>query len=146
MIKTVNKGPVVVSSSYWGSHHEQEGYYYLTPNAGWLRLLCPRACGEIGEMATGKIVGMTFGIVRSIIKAGMVVGKEMIEIMFDDQTASPFVLYLDVELMERSPASGDFGRKLKMSVWEDRRGKPHRILARTCYLRRADLPCLRACK
>lgn len=145
MIITENHGPLIRSSNYWQSEMAVSGYYYLTPNAGTFRLLCPQnRKDEIRELRTGKTVVLTVGIVHAIAQPGMQIGREMTELLFDDRSESPFALYLSMEQWERLPAADDYNKLWEFTAWESRRGLPHKVMSRPAFLRRGDLPCLQA--
>lgn len=140
MIQTENHGPLIRSSTYWGSELERGGYYYLTPNAGSFRLLVPEnKSADVADMRTAKNIVITFGLHKQH-------QREMVEILFDDRTANPFVLYLSLEQLERLPAEDDYELLYECSVWENRRGMAHKIFSRPAYLRKAPLPCLKPIK
>lgn len=145
IIETRNHGPLVASSTYWGSEEEREGKYYLTPNAGVFRLLVPRGrSAQVAEIRTAKEVVISIGAVTHPGQLGLPLGKQMSEILFDDRTDDPFVLNLSFpEQWERQPLEADFSLFFEFTAWEDRRGTPHKIISRPCYLRRADIPCLK---
>lgn len=143
MIATQNHGPLIASSTYWSSEHARRGYYYMSPNAGTLRLLCPPGrSGDICEMVTARNVVLTVGVVREVVMPGMQLGREMTEVLFDDGSEQPFLLYLSQEQWERMPGNTDYGSVYEFTVWEDRCGTPHKIMSRPVHLRRGALPCM----
>jgi hypothetical protein len=144
MIKTVNHGPSVISSTYWESDLAERGMYFLSLNAGSFRLLCPPGEGkQIAEMRTSNEVVITIGTVTRNGLPGMQIGREMVEILFDDRTDRPFNLTLSMEQLDRRPPKTDDSKRWEFSAWEGRRGKPHQALYRRAYLRFASLPCLK---
>jgi hypothetical protein len=137
IIHIENHGPLIRSTNYWSSELAAAGYFYLSPNSGTFRLLVPRAHREaVAEIRTAKNIVLTLGLHSAY-------GREMWELLFDDRTPSPYVLYLSPEQWERHPASTDFGLGFEFTAWEDRRGTPHKIISRPAWLRRAALPCLK---
>ena len=92
-----NQGPLVSGTNYFESELAAAGYYYLSPNSGALRLLVPPArSGDLAEIRTARDV---------VVRRGMHAqhGREMFELLFDDRSPSPFVLYLSLEQWERLP-------------------------------------------
>ena len=43
MIETVNHGPLILSSTFWGSDYEQAGKLFVSVNAGAIRVMVPRS-------------------------------------------------------------------------------------------------------
>lgn len=138
MIQTENHGPLVRSSTFWGSELAERGLYYLSPNAGCFRLLVPRSrSADTAEMRTAREVVISVGAHRDYPE------REMSEMLFDDRTPNPFALLLTLaDQWERLPADDDYALFYEFTAWEDRRGTPHKIMSRPCYLRRSNLPCL----
>jgi len=138
MIHVENHGTLVHSSNYWRSGLAETGYYYMTPSEGCFRLLIPAArAAEIQMMRTAKEVVISVGAHSGYA------GQEMSEVLFDDVAGSPFALYLRMQQWERFPARNDYGQGYRFTAWESRRGTPHKVLSRPCWLRHADLPCLK---
>ena len=137
LLTITNHGPLLTASNYWGSEWNARGLYLLSPNAGTLRLLVPAIRSvDIAEMRTAKEVVVRMGYDRKE-------GRPMTEILFDDRSATPFVLYLSDEQWQHMPAEGDFPRPIEVTVWEGRRGEPHKVLGRPGWLDRSELPCLK---
>lgn len=136
VIVVENQGPLVAGTNYFESELAAAGYYYLSPNSGALRLLVPPSrSGDLAEIRTAREV---------VVRCGMHAqhGREMFELLFDDRSPSPFVLYLSPEQWERLPAASDYGLGFEFTAWESRRGEPHKVLSRPCWLAEAPLPCL----
>lgn len=144
MIITENDGPLVLRSNYWQTEMASEGFYYVSPNAGVIRMLVPESRRvEIADMRTAEEVVLTRGVHTGRGSWPEYKGRELMEILFDDHTDNPFALWLSLEQWERLPDSQtDYGRTWEFTAWEDRRGTPHRVLTKLCYLRKAPLPCM----
>jgi hypothetical protein len=133
IIRVDNNGPELISSNFWGGGLARAGLYYLTPNAGALRLLVPQSREvEISEMLTAKEVIVTRGTHRQA-------ARPMVEILFDDHTPDPFVLQLSLEQIERGFSdAGDLPCRFLIYT-----AGPLLAGELTWYYREADLPCLR---
>lgn len=136
MIRVENAGPLITSTNYWQTKMSDSGYYYISPNSGVFRILIPPArSGDIAEMRTAKHVVITIGSHRDDPRYNS-------EFLFDDETDEPFVLWFSTGQWERLPAAEDFGKSFELTAWENRRGNPHKVLSRLCYLRNGELPCI----
>lgn len=139
MIRVDNQGPLLAGSNYWQTEAAAAGYFYVSLNSGCIRLLVPDSRKEMmADMRTAKTVVIRFGP-----HAGFG-GREMTEILFDDGSDEPFALHLWINQWERLPLPGDFGMGFEFAAYDDRRGRPHKFMARGCWLgRSAALPDLR---
>jgi hypothetical protein len=98
-----NDGQKITKTNYWQSEHAENGYFYVSVNAGCYRLLVPHSKqNEIAEMKTASSV---------VISRGQWNGKDAFEIMFEDNTSSPFCLYIVAAQWDRLPLDSDTGRK-----------------------------------
>ena len=133
LLRIENDGPRVAASNFWESAMAQAGYFYASANAGALRLLVPpKREAEIIEMLSAREVVATKGVHR-------VERRLMLELLFDDGTDSPFVLFLCQEQVDHWFTVPD--------------QQPRRFLIYTTgpvlvselkwYYREADLPCLK---
>lgn len=124
---------------------EKSGYYYLSLNAGALRLLCP-AVGHraISEMKTAQYVIGTWGeCVDPSVMEGLQLGKEMVELLFEDQSETPFLLFISRdEQTDRIPLPTDV-RELVFTAWVGGAVGPEKVISKPCYCRNADVPCMR---
>lgn len=81
-----NKGCDLVKTNYFDSTMGSAGLFYLSANAGVVRLLIPdNEVHRLSEMKTGKLC---------VITSGLYQGRSSVEIMFDDGTGAPFTLYV----------------------------------------------------
>lgn len=138
-IEVQSHGPLVLSSTYWGSEWERRQLLFLSPNAGAFRLLLPRGLEQaVDEMRTGQEIVISRG---PWTDQG---GRDALELLFDDGTDSPFSLHLDARQCVPLPAAGDAGKEWVFSVWTaPRRGKPHLAIQRPCWYRLVPaIPCL----
>lgn len=138
-IVTTNHGPLIVSSSYWGSAIEEAGKIWISVNAGAIRVLVPRVMRRIIEdMRTAKSVICS----RGPWPQG---GKDdAMELLFEDGSDSPFSLHVGPESVDMFPGEPDAGRQWICSVWDWKKNKPHKAVERPCHWRRvSSLPWLR---
>ncbi len=133
ILAVTNRGPEVLDSNFWSSAEAAAGFYYLSANAGALRLLVPESRREeVRAMVTVSEVIITRGAHR-------VFGLPMAEIMFEDGSESPFVLYLSEGQMEGGFAdAGDLPRRFLIYT-----SGPRLAGELVWYYREAALPCLR---
>lgn len=107
LIRIENEGENILATNYFDLPSAQLGFFLLVRDAHVDRLLVPESQRHyIGEMKTGRHCVITSGIYR---------GHESIEIMFDDQSSSPFALYLSLD-----QSCGSARRRRgpsKLSVW-----------------------------
>lgn len=138
MIIVKNNHQDIIETNFWESDFARKGYYYVTSNAGAVRLLIPKDMGShIREMKTCCEVVVTFGFHSEY-------GRRMAEFMFEDRTENPFVLFVSDEQWQHLPTEKDYGRKLVFTAWEHRRCQPHKIMERELFLREApDIPFLK---
>lgn len=107
MIKIENDGPAIVRTDYWGSVHAARCLFFLSWNASTARLLVPDSqLPLVDEMRTGRIV---------IISRGPLQGIDSLELMFDDDSDSPFALHIDMRQTDRAIA--DDGKRFNVVAW-----------------------------
>ena len=106
-ITVTNDGENIVATNYFDLPMAQMGFFFLARNGDADCLLVPDSQIHFAqEMKTGK---------HCVITSGVYCGRESIEIMFDDRSNSPFVLYLSL-----NQCSGSARRRKgpsKLSVW-----------------------------
>ena len=127
MITISNSGQLIKSTNFWQTNYAQKGEAFVTMKAGAIRLLLPPAMyKDIAEMATAKLVEITIDKARGAS-----------ELLFDVQTAYPYVMFLPIEQWIDLPARCDYKKPYCLfSVWRARRGEPHKVLTRRCLLQR----------
>jgi len=124
-----------VSTNYFDHSQAAKGLIFASANAGSVRLLIPdNQLGCVPEMETAHMVVITGGIWQ---------GRQAMEIMFDDYSDTPFVLYAVVEMMDRRFSTKDVGRTFPISAW-GRTGKLGEW--RGGYRVKKQLPCLKPWK
>jgi len=104
LLTFANNGTEIAQTNFWDSSYAQKGIFYVSANAGTLRLLVPPGTEHtIAEMKTGKRVE----IVPSIAIAGH------LDIVFEDGTASPYAVTLDKRQFDPPVQKG----KCRLAVW-----------------------------
>lgn len=139
MIVVENHGPLIITSNYWGSDLEAAGKFFVSVNAGAIRVLVPRtARAMIEESRSSKHVILSRGPWPEQRFA------EAVEILFEDGTTSPFALHLALESFDNLPGEPPAGREWVLTLWDWKKTKPHKALERVCHWRRvARIPWLR---
>ena len=151
ILQVENHEALLKASNYWDSEWNEKGLFYVSPNAGALRILCPRGSGQlIAEMRTGRHVVVTVGKCTRVSMPGMVIGREMAEFMFDDGSDTPYALnFSHPDQFERALPQAEDGRELVVSAWEGRRKlesglrAAHQVLNKPGYLRFTEVPNMR---
>jgi hypothetical protein len=134
LITVENNRAELVGSNFWQSDYSRAGYYYLSVNAGALRLLVPPSrLPELLDMRAAQEVIITRGPHLEHR------GRPMLELLFDDHTSQPFALYLSIEQTDRRFAdAGDLPRRFLIYT------APSELAGElTWYYREDALPCLR---
>ena len=131
VITISNHGPLIASTNYWSLAMEEAGKIFVSVNAGAVRVLVPRAHRRIIEdMRAAKHAVLSRGPWPQMGLA------DAVEILFDDGTDDPFALHLSPESFDLLPAAPDAGKEWVVSVWDLKKGKPHKAVERRCYWRR----------
>lgn len=88
-----NNGGELVETNYFDTELARNGFLYLSWNASVARLLVPDSqFFQIQEMKTGKYC---------VITRGLMGGRDTLEIMFEDGSNAPFVIYIDTAQTDR---------------------------------------------
>lgn len=136
MIRVENDGQEIVSTNYWRSDLAARGLVFLSINAGAARLLLP------GRLSI-EIMRETAEADEAILTRGLLRGRECYELLWDDGTATPYVLTIDAEQSDRLLAVHDSGRELPLFLYGPHDGLGKLCLRRgQCRFRCAPLPCL----
>lgn len=137
IIQINNHGQLITSTNYW--ELPIAGKVFCSVNAGAIRLLVPRTMRRI-------IDDMRCGSTHAVLSRGSwpAMGlPDAVEIMLEDGSDDPFALHLSPESFDFLPAEPAAGKEWTLSVWDLKKGKPHKALERRCYWRRVpSLPCL----
>lgn len=126
-----NNGQEIVATNFWETEHARRGLFYLSINAGAFRLLVPEAhTSAISEFKTAKDVILSRG------PWSQMGNRDAIEILFDDESESPYALHLDARQLDRLPAREDAGRTAVFTAWlRGAQGAPVCAYRHECYYR-----------
>ncbi len=131
-----NHGPAIVASNYWGG--PDDVLPYVSVHAGAIRVLLPSSGWSLIDQARQSR--------HAILSLGPWQGGDAprVEIMFDSlQTIPPPCLILSNQQMNQVPMNPAPGYEWVVTLWVEKRGRPHRALDRICFWRRVDrIPCL----
>lgn len=141
-IQVSNHGPLILSTNYFASDLAQRGLVWCSVNAGAIRVLLPRErWSDLKDMRAGKYCVLSRGPWPEQRK------PEAIEIMFEDETDSPYALHLTPESFDLLPAEPEPNREWVLAAYVEKDGKPHKSLERICHWRRVSrIPCLQPWK
>jgi len=107
-----NDDAEIVSTNYWKSSMAEKGFYFLSINAGAFRLLVPeRLKPVIQELRSAQYCIISKGPSLSPLY------PYAIELLFEDNTSTPYHLILCERQLDRNPSGSDAGRVFKFSVW-----------------------------
>jgi hypothetical protein len=139
MIVTENHGPLIVSSTFWGSDLDRAGKIYVSVNAGAVRVLLPASARPlVNELRAAEYAILSRGPWPEVGAA------EAVEILWEDHTDSPFAWQLTAASFDLLPGEPDAGREWVISLWDVKKDRPHKALERPCRWRRvAKLPWLK---
>jgi len=142
MIEIQNHGPLIITTNYWESEQAAVGKFYCSVNAGAIRVLVPAVHREaIEDMRAARHVILSRG---PWLDQGL---AEAVELLFDDETNSPFALHLSPESFDLLPVEPPAGREWVLSAWNEKKSRPHKAVERPCYWRRVPrIPWLRPWK
>jgi hypothetical protein len=138
VIQVTNHGPLITSTNYWESDLAAAGKVFVSINAGAIRVLLPRQrWGDVTDMRRARYCVLSRGPWPAERKS------EAIEIMWEDDSDSPYALRLTPESFDMLPGEPEPGREWICSVWIEQDGNPHKSLERICLWRRVEkIPCL----
>ncbi len=109
MFKIANAGQAIVETNYFDSEHAKAGYAFMSWNAGAARLLLPDSmCTALAEMREANMV---------IVSRGPWNGRDALEILFEDDTESPYCLHILRAQTDRSIPEDDQGGGFVLAVW-----------------------------
>lgn len=131
MIEISNNGSDILNTNYWGTEPADKGFLFLSWNDGVGRLLVPRSQEHaIDDMKTGLYV---------IISSGLWDGREALELVFEDNTSSPYSVTLVTDQTDRLLPDTDQGGGFKVAVWTER---GNQLTLDGKFRKVGNLPCL----
>ena len=111
-IHYINQDAERVCTSYWGSHMEKQGLFFLWWNDGEGRLLVPRKYEHtVDEMLTGRKVIIICG------NRLFVTDKNAVEILFDDGTDAPFYVEVNSRQCSQLLPDNENGITFPFGIW-----------------------------
>jgi hypothetical protein len=139
VIQITNHGPLIASTNYWSLALEEAGKIFCSVNAGAIRVLVPRVHRRIiDDMRTGKHCVLSRGPWPAMNL------PDAVEIVWDDGSDDPFALHLSPESFDLLPAAPTEGKEWVCSVWDVKKGRPHKAVERICHWRQVPrLPWLK---
>ena len=112
MIKIENAGQRIISTDYWDSPQAKAGYLFLSWNAGAARVLLPDSQkAMLHDMRSAKSVIVSRG---PWADQG---NREALELLFEDNSDSPFCVHLVSEQCDRLIPETDQGSGFVVAVW-----------------------------
>ncbi len=139
MLEIINHGSLIRATNYWKTDMAQAGKYFASVNGGAIRLLVPPSRrAAIEDMRAAQYVILSRGPWPAMSLA------EAVELLFEDQSDDPYALHLSPESFDLLPAEPQPGREWVLTVWDNKKDRPHKALERPCHWRRVPrLPWLR---
>lgn len=131
-----NDGALIRRTDFFDSNHAKAGKVFVSVNAGTLRLLIPSSQAAIvQEIKSAKYVILSRGPWPAERQT------DGFEILFEDESDSPFVLHLSTTSFDLLPADPDPGRGWRLSAWVE---GPKKVGEWRCHYRRvAKIPWLK---
>jgi hypothetical protein len=134
-IAVQNHGPLITSTNYWESELARAGKLFVSPNAGAIRVLLPPSVRPVlNELRAAEYAILSRGPWRDV--QAEVDFPEAVEILWEDHTDSPHAWHLTPGSFALLPAEPPPGQDWIISLWDNKKGKPHKALERRCYWRR----------
>lgn len=130
IISIANNGTRIASTNYWGSSLEAAGIFYVSVNAGAIRLLVPRGSeSAVNEMKTAKEVVFSRGMDSRN-------NRDSLEILFDDHSDNPFAIFSPIDACDRWLT--EEGPLKEFTVWTLKNGSPKCRITRRGVYRKVD--------
>jgi hypothetical protein len=132
LLQIENDGPDITATNYWDIEHAKRGYFFLSLNAGCVRLLVPDSkVSEIQEFKTARFAILSRGPWPEMGQT------DALELLFEDFSDSPYALHLSIGQCDMLPGGeGDW----KLAVWS-RDGKQYECELK--YRHVDQIPCLK---
>lgn len=102
----------------------------MSVNAGACRLLVPHNQRHIiDDMRQGA----KYIVVSYLPQDKWEDGKFCVEWLVEDDSDTPFALHLSPGQIDRIASADNVGKEWIASVWDDKKGRPHKCLERPAY-------------
>jgi hypothetical protein len=106
MITIGNNEKLITNTDYWNSEAAAFGYVYLSTNADAVRLLLPDLSGlNIHDIKQSKLVVISVGRHTDF-------NAFMAEVVFNEGSKSPYVIYVALNQFEKIPTEQDYMKKM----------------------------------
>ncbi len=133
-ITITNRGQAIESTNYWDSQQAAAGFFFLSTNAGAMRLLVPDShARQVREMRGAHFVIVSRG---PWVDQG---GRDAIELLFEDGSDSPYCIHMLADQCDRIAPDAEQGGGFVVTVWT-RAGEQLRMPGK--YRVVNALPCL----
>ena len=134
-LKVSNQGPLIKSTNFWETEMAKEGNLFLSFNAGAARLLVPKNHKNLPDMTACDYV---------ILTRGRWQGQPSYELLFEDNSDSPFVIHMNGATFDRLLPESEAGRDLPLYIYVPEGGKPVLAARKPVRFRVAPhLPCMK---
>jgi len=150
-LRIQNNGTEIAATNYWKTDYAKHGFFYLSANAGCIRLLVP-------SIVSGEALQETYGrpsevedIIREmatahsvILSRGMYEGQDSVEILFEDDSDAPYTQIISLKQCDRIWPKSESGTSVKngFAVYTEQGGKVLEFA--DCKVRNVDtLPCMK---
>ncbi len=125
-----NDGQKLVRTNFWEAAHNAKGNFFLSTNAGAMRLIVPDCQRHVvDEIRYVDTVYVTRG------PHYMDPSEIGIELLFEDESPMPYVLQMHVSDLDRLFPKSEAGQKIPFTVWVNgKRGKAKQVLSMRAHL------------
>lgn len=120
-----NDGDAIAYTNYWDSPHAEAGYVFLSRQGGAVRLLIPDQLASLSrDIGAPREVLISRGPYPD---GGF---EDALEILFEDDSSSPYLLIIPVQCADYPPSQDDHGNTTQCTLWtrEGRVGEYHAVL------------------
>jgi len=130
-------GSLIIETDYWQSERAKAGHIFVSSNGGAIRVLIPPKHRDMIEAARAS----EYAIVS--VGPWPAAGATAFEILWEDHSDNPYVVHVAPEACGMLPGEPPPGEAWVISIWDEKKGRPHKAVERRCHWRRvAELPCL----
>jgi hypothetical protein len=136
MLNIQNDGARILATNFFETEQAKAGKFFVSVNAGALRLLIPAAHVQIvEEIEKAEYAILSRGPWPAEGQA------EAVEILFEDHSDSPFALHLSRSSFDMLPAKPQAGKHWRLTAWVE---GPRQVGDWLCHWRRvAQIPWLK---
>ena len=138
LVSIHNDGQRITSTNFWElAEYQAHGKFYVSINAGCVRLLVPRSrTADAHDMAAAKVAVVSIGPCRDWNN------MDAAHIMFDDGSDSPYCLFTELRAFDVLPTTAEDARTdLTCAVYtagEDL--APNCVCTLPCRIRHTPIP------